>query len=714
MKYQIIIALFIAFCCMEAIYASDTNITNQSNVNVNNTSLSAENYNIGHPVLTNIYVDPVKGYDDNLGSSSSPLYTLTAALDRVPLSKSLNKTGFRIMLMPGNYTERNLPDNGWVESRYGTYNYPIIIQSANNTRRANIKTMDIFNLYNCRYFYFIGLNFESNANNVLHLEKCDHILIKNVTIKGKGTINDYTAPQEDLKANQCQNIFIEDSEIYNAWNVPLDFVAVKTGHILNNRIHDAGDWVVYLKGGSSHFLISGNEIYNALNGGFSAGQGTGFEYMESPYIHYETYDIKFVNNIIHDTDGAGMGSSGSYNILLAYNTLYRVGKNSHALEFGHGIRSCNGNRSKCHTYITMGGWGSEIPGMEERIPNKNIYVYNNIIYNPTGYQSQWSQLSVANPVIPGSRSNIRLPSRADDNLIIKGNIIWNGPSNLPLGIEDVNTRLNPSQLKSQNYINTLKPQLIDPEHNNFRPIKGGNVFKVTTYPILSFPGNDAPIRPLINVGNINNSIYWDHDKNLRTSSNPPGAYAYSFLDVTNPTVKATPPGGLYNTTQVVKLNMSEPGTIYYTLNGTNPNTSSLKYTGPITITMSTILKYFARDAVGRNSMIYTQNYKIDRTPPTVTSTDPANNAINIARDKVIRVTFSEGVKGVNWGIELKNSSGSLIPNTKSITGNVLTITPNTRLSPNTKYTLYLHTGSVTDLAGNPLASVTKSFTTGNT
>ena len=27
-----------------------------------------------------------------------------------------------------------------------------------------------------------------------------------------------------------------------------------------------------------------------------------FEYMTSPWLHYEAYDIKFVNNVIHDTD----------------------------------------------------------------------------------------------------------------------------------------------------------------------------------------------------------------------------------------------------------------------------------------------------------------------------------------------------------------------------------------------------------------------------
>ena len=49
------------------------------------------------------------------------------------------------------------------------------------------------------------------------------------------------------------------------------------------------------------------------------------------------------------------------------------------------------------------------------------------------------------------------------------------------------------------------------------------------------------------------------------------------IDKIPPTANANPTGGLYNTTKTVTLTMSEPGTIYYTTNGTNPTTSSTKY-----------------------------------------------------------------------------------------------------------------------------------------
>jgi peptidoglycan/xylan/chitin deacetylase (PgdA/CDA1 family) len=83
-----------------------------------------------------------------------------------------------------------------------------------------------------------------------------------------------------------------------------------------------------------------------------------------------------------------------------------------------------------------------------------------------------------------------------------------------------------------------------------------------------------------------------------------------------PTVNATPAGGLYNTTQNVILAANEAATIYYTTNGSTPTTSSSKYTNPIIISMTTILKFFAVDNAGNPSSIYTEEYTIDTIAPT--------------------------------------------------------------------------------------------------
>jgi len=107
------------------------------------------------------------------------------------------------------------------------------------------------------------------------------------------------------------------------------------------------------------------------------------------------------------------------------------------------------------------------------------------------------------------------------------------------------------------------------------------------------------------------------------------------------------------------------------------------------------------DLAGNPLALKSFTFTVDTTPPTITSTDPQNKAINVPSNKVIKVTFSENIqKGTDW-IELK-SAGKDVPFTNSINGKVLTITPTSALAES-KYTLILHTGSVTDLAGNPLA-----------
>jgi predicted deacylase len=99
----------------------------------------------------------------------------------------------------------------------------------------------------------------------------------------------------------------------------------------------------------------------------------------------------------------------------------------------------------------------------------------------------------------------------------------------------------------------------------------------------------------------------------------------------------------------------------------------------------------------------------DTAAPIITAIDPANGAFNLASTKVIKVTCSENIKAGNMWIELVHSNGAKIPYTTSINGNILTITPTNPL-PQSKYTLIIHTGTVTDLSGNPTALSVSTFT----
>jgi hypothetical protein len=413
----------------------------------------------GAPAFNQIWVDPVAGNDGNSGGSRAlAVRTLSEAWGRVPINVNLS-TGFQINLTAGTYAESVVP-NYW-ESRHGTKSAPIVLKAIDGDGTARLPNM---NVYDCRHLYLLGLDISSGGGDVLHLDSCSYVLLRDTTIRGVGDIPSYAVPQESLKVNQSQYIYVEHCDISGAWDNAVDFVAVQYGHVVGSRIHRSGDWAMYAKGGSASLTVAGNEFYDAGTGGFTAGQGTGFEFMVAPWLQYEAYDITFTDNVVHDTQGAGFGVNGGFNILMARNTLYRVGSRSHVIAVGFGSRSCDGNQAACRSYLAQGGWGTAVVGGDEPIPNRNVFIYDNLVYNPDGYVSQWQQFAVAMPRTPSVGSNIPSPARADTNLQIRGNWIWNGPADHPLGIEQAALA---ADVLAGNAINTVRPVLVDPAHGNY-------------------------------------------------------------------------------------------------------------------------------------------------------------------------------------------------------------------------------------------------------
>lgn len=102
-------------------------------------------------------------------------------------------------------------------------------------------------------------------------------------------------------------------------------------------------------------------------------------------------------------------------------------------------------------------------------------------------------------------------------------------------------------------------------------------------------------------------------------------------------------------------------------------------------------------------------------PPTIISTSPTNGATNVEVGNNVTVKFSEAIlAGTNYGnITVKNSSGTVVEVTKTLSGDTLTINPNSNLIGNKKYTVTIPAGAVKDSGGVALVSqYTFSFTTG--
>ncbi|WP_424715157.1 chitobiase/beta-hexosaminidase C-terminal domain-containing protein [Methanobacterium sp.] len=184
------------------------------------------------------------------------------------------------------------------------------------------------------------------------------------------------------------------------------------------------------------------------------------------------------------------------------------------------------------------------------------------------------------------------------------------------------------------------------------------------------------------------------------------------LDTIPPTANANIKSGSYNIIQTIILKMSEPGKIYYTLNGTIPTSTSTQYTKPITISTTSTLKYLAIDLASNKSPIYVQNYLIT---PTIIKTNPKYDAINIPLTTPLTITFSENIiKAINYNnIYVKNvNTGKLVQITKTLSKNKLTIKMTKSRLHNDKYIIYIPKDAFKDLGGNQTVAYTIKFKTG--
>ena len=135
------------------------------------------------------------------------------------------------------------------------------------------------------------------------------------------------------------------------------------------------------------------------------------------------------------------------------------------------------------------------------------------------------------------------------------------------------------------------------------------------------------------------------------------------------------------------------------------------YTGTIT----TGAKDIAGNALASNyTFSFTTTSAPDITPPTVTSSDPANSATSVAITKVVNVSFSKALNSttVNSSTFTLKQGSSTVAGNVTYSGSTASFTPSASLAYSTTYTGTITTG-VKDIAGNALASnYTFSFTTG--
>ena len=478
-------------------------------------------YPIGTPTLQSIWVDPVAGDDQNTGGSrATAKRTLVAAWELIPADTTFT-TGYQILLTPGTYTSSDMPSQ-WT-NRHGSAQFPIVLTASDGANTATISST--LTLSDIDYFYLTNLTVTPNSGGAaIHCSRCNYFLLKNMTIVAAPDSVDTPS----LSVSQSHYVYLEESDVSGA----VTYNAVQYGHIYNNHLHDASNDCLSTGTGSALLTIEANHIDMCGGSGYVAGQNSGFEDMQAPWLHYDAYDIKFRNNIITNTQSAGMSVSAGYNVLLANNTLYNIGVNTAPITVKLGQRLCISDVLACGANIAQRGWGTtQRSGDGIAIPNRNVYIFNNIILNPLNSNST-QHIIVDAAKSTNNASQIPSPSRADDNLRIVGNIWWNGPTDLPMGVggsqgcSDSNLTCNNTIIRANNRINTLQPQFTNVETADFHPRNGGNLTGITSVVIPDFPDN-RPAPPQAPLGDLHNLVIRDIANTLR-QNDAPGAYAYAI------------------------------------------------------------------------------------------------------------------------------------------------------------------------------------------
>ena len=221
-------------------------------------------------------------------------------------------------------------------------------------------------------------------------------------------------------------------------------------------------------------------------------------------------------------------------------------------------------------------------------------------------------------------------------------------------------------------------------------------------------------------------------------------YTFSFTtgaapDVTPPVVSSSDPANSSTAvalSKIVTVTFNEAmdpltitGSTFTLKQGTTAVTGTVTYTGtqasfvpsgnllPNTVytgTITTGVKDVAGNAMVSNySFSFTTTSAPDLTPPTITSSDPANSATGVAITKVVNVVFSKALNATTVNsttFTLKQGSTTVAGNV-TYSGSTASFTPSASLANSTTYTGTITTG-VKDVAGNALASnYTFSFTT---
>ena len=184
------------------------------------------------------------------------------------------------------------------------------------------------------------------------------------------------------------------------------------------------------------------------------------------------------------------------------------------------------------------------------------------------------------------------------------------------------------------------------------------------------------------TNNVNKVITAVFNKNIQMGT--------GCIDFTTNNGTAIP----YNTT--IKRNL-------LTIKPLNPLIHDTRYT--ITLQEGCVV-----DNAGNTFQSQSSSFIVDTSPLLITHVRPEHNSVISDVNKVVTLNFNKKIQIGNGWFDFNTNTGIPLPYSISVNGKILTLTPENPLSNDVQYIVTLHTGSVTDAAGNIKHSYSSGFT----
>lgn len=281
------------------------------------------------------------GNDNNPGTLAQPFGTLPAAIeaaepgDQILLRGGhyasqeirISKSDLHIASYPGEWAVITAVDNVEDISACLWYNEP-------ETTGGTLERLEIVG------GYYYAVKFETNWDWDNSVPFSQRRGVSGVTIR---QCNIHHSGRDAIKLTPaCANISIENCEIhhtgvgpgaqqdYNAEGV--DNVNAPNLTIRGCYIHDIATTGVYVKGGGRNCLIEQNRIENCGEGGIYLGFYTDAEWFDTDLNpqYFENINGRVQNNIIVNTQHAGIGLWGAKDAQVYNNTVINGGQAEHA------------------------------------------------------------------------------------------------------------------------------------------------------------------------------------------------------------------------------------------------------------------------------------------------------------------------------------------------------------------------------------------------